>query len=824
MPTPFPSPRHSLRPWLSAGLVAAFCALPWCHNFDYLRDFMDYGLVMSGVGRIDAGEHPYVDFVTPIQAGFLHLSRVAEKLGGGTYRGMTYGGLALILTATLGLFALLRRRSTVTTALVLSGTVIACSATQHTILWYNTLGVVWLAAATWSAASAPVLTRKTWSWHALLALALLFGGLNKISFQLVAIAGAAGFALRAALLRREARARAVGMLALVGFAGIALPVTIELILTGASLADWACNVVGLAGPDRSGYLAALADWHFYLQPRHNYYGTLLVPQIGALIVAIIGAIAAWGWRARGPLDRCLLGAAALACISAGLALLATNHEIAYVALGATLALAVALALAFELRPTPRQQLAGALPVAALGLIAWQSAWAGQRSQFGHDSAPRETYVVLADIRPRYAYLAGLHIPPRLAESFAALADNPPPLRHDGTAPVLFTAGLEWLDRVWKPVRVPGFPLWFADGTSAGERERSLFTREIKYPQHFHQIYAAVPWDYPPAEIGRLLMRRCPTPDYFGSGYVRCYRLPTYFSTPQEPLHRINELGTNYDPAFLSLATSAIEPGTATQRPLIAGTYGGMARFEFRGRAQRIAIRAVLRRREHASSAVQAQSIFRIDLKHDGIWQPAQEAALVLPPEAASVDRTFEVEALNAPVRLSVEPAPGAAQIAAIGWEPPTIQQAESDDRLPPKLFANAQDDDPAPPAGAAAALIATDWRPDQMLTRGAYVADGNFHLEPGGQVWLRANHGLAMLNGHARCLGNEEGNLPVVRIVHVRGDRVQILYQFGVTEIGTDQNFFGPSDGAAGWFGILIDPDYAVSPVAIRITQTRPAN
>lgn len=104
------SPRFNARLLLVLTAIAVVLALvPWWRNHHYLRDFMDYGLVMAADTRIDAGERPYADFATPIQCGTFWLNRTAQSLGGNSYQGMTWGNAAFIAVATMLLGQLLAR-------------------------------------------------------------------------------------------------------------------------------------------------------------------------------------------------------------------------------------------------------------------------------------------------------------------------------------------------------------------------------------------------------------------------------------------------------------------------------------------------------------------------------------------------------------------------------------------------------------------------------------------------------------------------------------------------------------------------------------------
>ena len=95
--------------WLILPLLV-IALLPWWRNHAHLRDFYDYGLVISGVGLLEKGQKPYVDFVTPIQAGFWGLSWLVEKAGGGNYLALTRGAAALIILMMAGCTLVLARR------------------------------------------------------------------------------------------------------------------------------------------------------------------------------------------------------------------------------------------------------------------------------------------------------------------------------------------------------------------------------------------------------------------------------------------------------------------------------------------------------------------------------------------------------------------------------------------------------------------------------------------------------------------------------------------------------------------------------------------
>ncbi|MEY3774804.1 MAG: hypothetical protein RLZZ129_1584, partial [Verrucomicrobiota bacterium] len=265
-------PRLPLSAFLTSGgvLLVVLCALwPWWRNHEYLRDLYDYGLVIAANGHMDRGERPYVDFTTPIQAGFLGLNWLIEKTGGGTYGALTRGAAGLIVASAVLLPLMLVRRWSWWAALILGATVTAASAAQHTILWHNTLGVFCLALVVWSAAVAPVLRRVDWPWHLLAGVGLVLGGINKLNFQLVAMAVVLAWALRAGWLERAGWRRIATTILAALVCGVLLPVSLELWWTGASLELWLANVVGTAADSRLDQLKAIWSTDFLLRPVHD---------------------------------------------------------------------------------------------------------------------------------------------------------------------------------------------------------------------------------------------------------------------------------------------------------------------------------------------------------------------------------------------------------------------------------------------------------------------------------------------------------------------------------------------------------------------------
>ncbi|WP_069962156.1 hypothetical protein [Lacunisphaera limnophila] len=473
MTSPSPTGRN-LIPWQAAllGAAAALVLLgPWWKHHGYLRDFYDYGLVMAGVGRIDAGERPYVDFVTPIQTGLFLFNGWAEQLGDGTYQAMTRGAAVLTVLAVVGVLGIYARRWGAGAAAALAAAFTAMTAAQHTIIWHNTLGALCIAVAAGSAAVAPVWTRAQWPWHLLTAAALVIGGLTKLNAHLVAVAGVVAWALYAGSQRRATWSEVAATLSGVALCAVVIPVAVELLWTRADVPTWWYNVVALPFSSRSGDLATMLDAKFYFAVHHDYYGALPVPQVGALGLAVTAAFAVTGIRQRGRGQAGWVVASALFAAAAGAGLLATNYEIAYVAMGAWFALLAALWVGFGLRSSGVAFYGGLLgPALLVGVLAWLSAWEGQRSQFGYSRAARSEYRAGEAIGADFAYLRGTSVPPETAQSMQVAAARRAAQPAADRTRVFYGPGAEWLERIWPTYQMPGMPLWMHGGTSYGAAE------------------------------------------------------------------------------------------------------------------------------------------------------------------------------------------------------------------------------------------------------------------------------------------------------------------------------------------------------------------
>lgn len=810
--------------WLRIGtvaLVALVSLLPWLKQRDHLRDFYDYGLVISGVGRIAAGERPYVDFVTPIQTATFAINGWAEKLAGSTFQGMTVGCALLILGGVIALSRMLSRRWSPMAATLVAGAVICGSVVQHTIVWHNTLGVVCLAVVAWSGALAPVLRRSAWRWSLVVGVALLIGGMNKLNAQLVAIVVALGWSLRAGIIGRARWGDVLLTVAFVLTCGLVVPVLVELAWTGASPRLWWHNVIGLSTEDRAANLIYLLDPQYYLRPLHDYYGPLRLPQLGLIGMVMTAIVSIFAWRraraSGSKADPWLTLAAGLMACLASLCLMATNHEIAYVGMAAWIALLVAMWLGFEL---PVQgwvfRFALILPVTALGAVFWESAWRGQRAQFGHSAALRSEYVRAETIGGSFQYLRGTRVPPDIAASMAATAEWRDALEPSLRSRIFHGPGLEFLDRIWSQGLRRGEPLWMHIGTTYLEEEARRLGREFEPGGSYD--FALVPFAYdhlPP--VVRTSLENNGGARALGPVW-KLYQRETLHQVAQRPFTFLHRFGGNVDPRLL---TTEMDMVVAPDDRLFLGVAGGEGVLRFIYPSYRINGEILVLRSDEEDLSAPAMARFEILAEADeGTLLPRWSSELVLPAGTRERVQRFAVEGMGRPLRFRVSmDAPDGARVTA-GWRALQLTHAFDSPDLPGRMSEEAPDAVPMDEASLQA-MLPDSWRPERAFTRGGRLTADGFVLPAHGEIWLWTSR-VTELRGDASVpAGVEFQTWASLRTVGYKGGRMDITSQ-DVSPPGERGVAFRTWSAEPGsWLVLIARPEHDAPPVAIKVHSVK---
>lgn len=823
-------PRNAARPalnwrwWSLFFLLAVVTLLPWWRNHGYLRSFFDYGVVMGGIGRIDSGQRPYVDFITPIQTGWYFLNGLAEKIGGGTYQGMTLAGAACTLAALAGLFWMLTRRWSAGISAVVAGAVVCATAAQHTILWYNSWGVILLVVAAWAGAIAPVLRGKDFAWHALAGAALFLGGINKINMQLMALSFCWAWALRAGLAGGAGWGR-VGITLLFHLACASAAVLAEMAWTGASFAAWWHNVIALPAASRSSAVLKAFSPDFFLKTLHDYYGPMLLNQSGLVglvaTLATVAAIVRRTWREAVWIERILPLAAGAAALLGGMVLLTTNMDIAYIGLGGWLALLVALWLGYGMPARGPWFYGGlVLPMVLAGVISWISAWNGQRSQFGHSLAARSDYIPGEQIDPDFAYLRGTRVPPEMADSLRSMAEWRRKLPPERRSRILNGPGTEMAARFWPALKTPGLPIYLHAGNSMGPAEAERLLRLIR-SEEIAEITVSRVLDLWEGRERAILQHRYDK-HAFGGVFSVYSKIPVP-GVSIAPVWFTRLFGGNADSRVL---VSNAEFLPMADWRMLLGVTAGSAEMRLIIPTNRLQGEVVLRRvgnGPRVPAAVefviyaQANEKARFERWRRRVELAADQDEVIVPYGI--------LDTSHLPTTFTLEIPPELGGRVAAGWRGPQIMHTGLQGPEQPDWFYR----EPGPVVVldevALAKLLPPGWRPDRAYMRNGRVTASGVELSPGGEIWLRAQGVLRDFAGTAKAVSasaSDPRTLPTVRGMWYNGGRLEVYsdQQVRAEDLGAD--FYAWCAEPGGWLVIGVDPSFSASPVIVRVHKSPP--
>jgi hypothetical protein len=794
-------------------LVLLLVLAPWWRNHAYLRSFFDYGVVMGGIGRIHEGQRPYVDFVSPIQTGWYVLNGLAERAGGGTFTAMTLSGVACILVSLAALLVLLTRRWPWPVAVVVAGCLVAATATQHTLIWYNSWGVVLVAVVAWAGAMAPVLRRSDWMWHLLAGLALFLGGINKINMQWMALGLAAAWAVRAGLTGRADWAR-VGRTLCYYLGWAILPVWAEMAWTGASFATWWHNVIGLPAANRSGMMLAALSPDFLLKPVHDYYGPLLLEKGGLICTVATGltvaAILRHTWNTAGWLEKILPVASGAVALLGGVVLMTTNMDIAYIGLAGWLALLIALWLGYEL-PARGKWFYGAIvaPVVLVGAAAWLSAWQGQRSQFGHSQEHRADYVDGAQAGPEFAYFRGTLMPAETVESLRRVARWRQSLSVDDRRGHFYGPGTEWAARIWPAMRTPGLPIYVHAGNSLGQAESERLFATIIGGELSGITVSHVLDFWSDRDSIYLLHRYARQP--LGQMFAVYQKVTGGVSSL--PVWFTRAFGGNADARFL---VSGAPFQDRREWHKFIGVTSGTAEMKLTVPTNRIDGQVVLRRQPGAPRLVAAAD-FKIFAEADATnslerWSQHVE----LPADQDEILMPYSIDCSSLPVRFTVTIPPALNGIAAAGWRGPMIQHTGRDGPDAPAWFSRGESPVVRLDEAALARLLPEGWRPESAFMHDGRVNAEGIELAPGGEIWLRVRGLVKEFLGTARMTG-PAGYRPMVRGIWYNSGRLDVQTESLIRENDQMTDIRSWCAEPGGWLVIALDPGQAHASATVRI-------
>jgi hypothetical protein len=490
--------------------------LLWLQNYNKLSTFNDYSLAAYANAFLNRGMTPYRDFTTPIQAMGYLLGYACELVFGQSYLALTYGNL--LLTGVLFL-ATVRLASIVATyyeALLIAVAVCAASTLQHGIVWYNTLGILWLVLLMLFSFRAVGCGRLRHGDLVILGVLLCCDGMTKLNYA------AAGFAIAvfclAGLYVKEALSarRLFGSIAALTLSAMCLPVLIELAITGATARQWVHNVL-IMPAGRAQNLSLFRHSAFWLGTVYPYLrgdpfrGIFALSWLGfaflSLTLLVRPGVEPVGAKQR--IAPFLPFAAAWMFFALSAVIAVTNVELPSVAeaLLPIGLLGVCLGFSGELTSVAR----GALRASASLLAAWLLVLSclgiarHTRLMYGDGDdwdAPIFPYNVSS------GYLAGVRLTKTSAEKLtdAAMLLSKYGIR-PGSDEVYWGPGIELLCRQFDTEPLRGFPLFY-NPITAPEADAGQIIRRLE-SSHVRLFIASRFWEqiYSPPSLKKFLTTR-----------------------------------------------------------------------------------------------------------------------------------------------------------------------------------------------------------------------------------------------------------------------------------------------------------------------------
>jgi hypothetical protein len=811
------------------GIVfGAVVLLPWWRNHDILRDFCDYGLVMAAVGRMSSGDHPYVDFVTPIQTLQFTLGSLAEALWGARYLSLTYANAAFIVASFVGLTLLLFRPLGRPLALLLAATIVVASSTQHTIVWYNAVGVAWLTAVIWLTARAPTPTQRDWGRWLLVPTFLWLGGMTKLTYQVAALAFAVLFTVRFAVQRKLSWKKA--MVLITGFllCGTILPLVTELLYTGATFEQWAYSVVVLPS-SRSELLKLLVSARAYWETPHDYYKPMYFSFVGAWGVSLLawaGIVAArqlWKLKQNRWSELSFLAVSLAGAWICGGVLLATNFEIAYLSGAAWLALAIAIVLAFtpDGLSGPTRPVKVVLAGAALSLLVpgWISAWSGARALWGVGTFVRGDLVSASDLPERFAYLKGLWIEAPMHGSLQGFPATLERWASEGVSPssYFFINATEWMVRAVPEARHRGLPLWLFRGTTITENEIKLIDDKLRRGSDIQVVVEDDAWDVAYPGIEKIIGERF-EPSRLGA-VLHLHRLKSELAIDvlANPAEFAASVKSNLLSRAMTLSVGSLEIRSRGDGRYLCSPHS--SRIDLGFGVHQLKGQMIAELLPHGGANA-VPVTFRLRQKRErGLGRVVYAQTFTLTSEQRDIVQPFAVTAAGEMLSLEIDLPPGAP--AEAGWRELKMDRSGPIDPgrpFPLNKTLNVQ----TPDAAWTRALFSEEGIPSIELA--AFGPDNHPDERGGvpelfshvpGEVWLKLDRPTARIIGEfglRETAWTGAGQMPGLKasVVYSKGGRFETLFEKELRPSREEdrgvQAFHVALPESEGWIGLVITP------------------
>jgi len=575
--------------------------------------------------------------------------------------------------------------------------------------------------------------------------------------------------------------------------------------------------VSLPSGQRLEYVGSLFSPQFLWHPPHDYYGWIWLQPVGffGVLMTLMTAVAAWVATANHSwLLRIVAVLGTLAAAVAGVALIASNFEIAYIGIAAWLVLLVSVWLGTGAVTLSRWWwiLGLVTPAFVLGVSAWESAWRGQRSQFGYSQDPRSDYAAMTELGEQFSYFEGLKMPWWYVRSFERLMLNLPDPDAAGRRAVFWGVGTEWMERFIPAQRARGQALWIHWGTSYSQKDIEHLGDQILERKRYKWVYNTVARDDWPWPIDETLTK------YYDREVIGTFLVGRKATNPdsvnmRDAMATIQDLGGNVSGRVFFHDRDPFDFMRGHDGLILYGSTRLSAQVKLEAPVYRLRGAAVINRvSENDDERLFGMAKITVhgSIPEQVLWQ----RQLVLEPGQKIARVPFEVDAGGRHILLWANHDVAQAGQSFIGYRELEIMHSGELDG-PPVLLKNVPPITESGPVAADSLFGTVDWRPEQIIVRGGRITPEGIELPAGGEVWFHTDNMDGEVHGTVETAPGS-GPSYIIRTFWCKGARVQPL-QGGNAAPDRDMKIHMWTAEPGGWMGVTVEPGKSDAIVRVRI-------
>jgi hypothetical protein len=285
-----------------------------------------------------------------------------------------------------------------------------------------------------------------------------------------------------------------------------------------------------------------------------------------------------------------------------------------------------------------------------------------------------------------------------------------------------------------------------------------------------------------------------------------------------PPRFIEQLGGNVDSRFLSTDGQFLPSASGAR---FIGSTAAHGRMRLNLISNRLRGEVIVQRTGPDTAGALAAEFVISASPYDALRFERWRQRVELPAGQAAITVPYEIDSSHLATLFTVEVAPDSVGKVAAGWFMPTITDVGGDSAAP-VWFSRSSSPVTILDEAALAKLLPGAWRPVEARMRDARVTDDGIELQPGGEIWLKANYIVSRLAGAAVVAGDTPGKPATVRSLWYKAGRLQAYEPPGPPdEKARTQSFQAWCAEPGGWLVIAADPTPGLLPVVVRVSDVK---